>query len=338
MLIHGKQYLEVLKRALANTGTASMAVAFWGEGADCLFSGWHGKSLRIICNLASGGTNPSVIEKLLKIDNVEVRHLPDLHAKLFLTESQLIVGSANMSANGLGLEQDEMAGWREAGILSEDAANLQSAKTWFELQWGDAKPVTPDDMNAAKDAWKKRRVARPKPSAGNSLMEQPVQALKDRQIYLAVFRQYISPRARQELERVTLSIASEQPESDLANRLEVFEGWEERELPTDRNATLIQVYWGVRGKIVIHDVLRPVPELQSSYFDEDEQKTVMLDFFVKLKSVGPWSFVKADQLKLKEELRPWLEHNELKADAGYCISFYEFREWQISQDANKAGK
>jgi hypothetical protein len=38
-----------------------------------------------------------------------------------------VVGSANASTNGLGLEQDEVAGWREIGMLSDDPGDLRSA-------------------------------------------------------------------------------------------------------------------------------------------------------------------------------------------------------------------
>ena len=59
MLIHGPRYFQVLKRALAEADRASLAIAFWGAGAERLFAGWQGRTLRIICNLSLGGTNPA---------------------------------------------------------------------------------------------------------------------------------------------------------------------------------------------------------------------------------------------------------------------------------------
>ncbi|RZU47152.1 HKD family nuclease [Fluviicoccus keumensis] len=329
MLIHGTQYFDELKDALTKAKQASLAVAFWGSGAARLFNEWRGNSLRIICNLASGGTNPNAIRELRKLANIEIRHLSDLHAKLVLTDSRLILGSANVSANGLGLELDEMVGWREAGISTKDVTQRQSASVWFEQQWQEAQLVTDADLDAASAVWQRRRQARPRLNLGQSLIEQPPHVLRDRPIYLAVFRQYASDRARQELEQVKQAIVEEQPESRLLARLEVFEGWDERDLMADPESTLIQVYWGSRGRVLIHDVVRPVPELQSFYIDQDENEKIMLDFMVKQNAVGPWSFNRDDRLRLIEQVRPWLELNGPEIGEGRCYPFYEFRQWEL---------
>lgn len=39
----------------------------------------------------------------------------DLHAKVYLSSNGVVVGSANASANGVGLEAGEQASWIEAG-------------------------------------------------------------------------------------------------------------------------------------------------------------------------------------------------------------------------------
>ena len=148
MLIHDNQYLETLRNLLNEADEVSMAVAFWGEGSESIFKDYKGDPPRIICNLKLGGTNPKAIRKLKeKWENAKIRQHDDLHAKLVLTESQMIVGSANISSNGLGLEDGKEAGLRELGIRSRNARQLGAARKWFDQLWNnEAREI--DDLAA----------------------------------------------------------------------------------------------------------------------------------------------------------------------------------------------
>ena len=131
------------------------AVAFWGDGAKSMVSTRF--RARIICNLASGGTNPAEIERL---GLAKTRQMDDLHAKVYIGRTEAVVTSANASANGLGLEGIEQAKWREAGFLTSDVEPL---KLWFEKLWSEhAREITPQDVVAAKIAWNKRRLVKPR--------------------------------------------------------------------------------------------------------------------------------------------------------------------------------
>ncbi|GGE59148.1 hypothetical protein GCM10007421_37180 [Halopseudomonas oceani] len=129
-----------------------VAVAFWGAGADELVD--PSKRYRIICNLTEGGTNPAVIRMLLTCPNVEVRYLPGLHAKVFIGASQALVGSANFSANGLGIGAEPGAGWHEAAVLV-DAVEVT---TWFEAHWQSALPVAEQVLFEAELQFEARAV------------------------------------------------------------------------------------------------------------------------------------------------------------------------------------
>lgn len=336
MLVHGERYFEALRQTLTEANQASVAVAFWGAGAERLFAGWRGGPLRIICNLAQGGTNPAAIAQLQQLPGAEVRQLPDLHAKLIVTDRQLVVGSANVSANGLGLEQGEVAGWREAGIVSRDAEHLRSARDWFASQWDQAGPVTADDLRVAAAAWAQRRHGRPLRQPGTSFMAQSADELRDRPVYFAVYCALASLRAKQKLDEVKQTAREAENTYGLPADLEVFEGWAPDDMPPEPDAAMIQVYRGPRGGITIYQPLRPVPGLQSSYVDDDGE-TVRLDFLVKLKTAGPWTLTKADRLQLKEEIRPWVEQLDLPDDEGRIIPAFAWRQWQAEQAARPAG-
>lgn len=129
------------------------AVAFWGKGCE----NWlKGDGARVICNLASGGTNPHALKKL-KI--AELRQYDSLHAKVFIGENQSIVGSANVSSNGLGFEGDEQNGWHEAGVLVDTSDDLTS---WFEDLWeGKSRSITLADWKEAARKWALRQQFKP---------------------------------------------------------------------------------------------------------------------------------------------------------------------------------
>lgn len=127
-----------------------IAVAFWGDGAQSVVVA--ARKYQIICNLTSGGTNPTVIRALLAMPNVKVRHLAELHAKVVVADKQAIVGSANFSADGLGLNGSEHRGWLEAAAVIE----ANAVEHWFETHWRRAGVISDDALSLAEQAWANR--------------------------------------------------------------------------------------------------------------------------------------------------------------------------------------
>ncbi|EXI65167.1 MAG: hypothetical protein AW08_03439 [Candidatus Accumulibacter adjunctus] len=152
-LASSRDIQENIVRLMARHGVdepIAIAVAFWGKGAEALLPA--DRRFRLICNLSMGGTNPAVIETLLARPGIDVRHLPDLHAKVVLTASGAVVSSANFSANGLGL--DGGAGWQEAGMLiPADDPEFVKAYGWFEQLWRMAQPITETTLAEAAKQW-----------------------------------------------------------------------------------------------------------------------------------------------------------------------------------------
>jgi hypothetical protein len=114
----------------------ALAVAYWGAGAFEKLGISGDKEVRILCDLLSLGCNPYEIEKALAAPYapaVKVRHVPRLHAKVYLSEEAVIVGSANASTNGLG---DHPGANVEAAIHTSDGSASAGARTWFENIWG----------------------------------------------------------------------------------------------------------------------------------------------------------------------------------------------------------
>jgi hypothetical protein len=139
---------------LLKEGGARCAVAFWGKGASEKFSG-KTSGLKLICNLRSGGTNPFEIEKLPRN---AIKQCDTLHAKVCIGAARAVVSSANISCNGLGLEDIEQARWIEAGVLLQD---ISTVSNWFDDMWDDARPISDNDLKAANELWKKRQRSKP---------------------------------------------------------------------------------------------------------------------------------------------------------------------------------
>ncbi|MBE8233309.1 MAG: hypothetical protein HAW67_06190 [Endozoicomonadaceae bacterium] len=116
-----------------------IAVAYWGQGIESVID--DSRKYQIICNLSDGGTNPKVIEALIEKNNIEIKQLERLHAKAFITEKSAIVGSANFSKNGLGL--DECEGTIEVALQTDETKPLID---WFNKQWEAARDISNEDI------------------------------------------------------------------------------------------------------------------------------------------------------------------------------------------------
>lgn len=155
MFLSRENYTKRISQLVAESDGVDIAVAFLGGDAVSLLSTCKGG--RLICNLESGATNPESVQKLIDMKGVEVRTLSSLHAKIFLGNKSLICGSANLSANGLGFEDDEAHGWEEAGILSTDNSIIEIARRWFDGVWDRAVPIDETALENAKANWASSR-------------------------------------------------------------------------------------------------------------------------------------------------------------------------------------
>ncbi len=154
MLLFEDDLSLAIRGLLGTEKKLRIAVAFIGDGASQLI-GSQAVSVKIICNLNMGGTNPYEVQNLIdRFGQDSVRHIDNFHAKLYCGEQYAIVGSANMSNNGLGNQPYAL---REAGYkfnlgLSDSDVGLN----WFDLQWGQANSVSSADLAKAKAQWNKR--------------------------------------------------------------------------------------------------------------------------------------------------------------------------------------
>jgi len=99
------------------------AIAYFGSNGARLLPLRRGHCLIVdmsVGTVKAGATNPHEIEKLLR-KGVRVFTRRNLHAKFVVTETNLIVGSANVSGHS-------MTGLEEAGIMTADHAAIRRAR------------------------------------------------------------------------------------------------------------------------------------------------------------------------------------------------------------------
>jgi len=161
---------------ISKASRVQLAVAYWGAGSSnwLVNQGLANKDVLIICDLLSGACNPGVIKKLqeaLGVDRVLTRD--GLHAKVWLTNNAAIVGSSNMSANGLGFEGDELRGQIEANIFVTEPYVLEEIDTWFrEDVVPGARKIGRQELAEATERWKRHRNARRMLSSGKTVIDE----------------------------------------------------------------------------------------------------------------------------------------------------------------------
>jgi HKD family nuclease len=240
-----KKYQNKIKHFFSNKNPLDIAVAFWGKDALSLFKPGSDKTVRLICNLESSACNPIIIKKLMDYNKVTVKTNSRLHAKVLLQQNELIIGSANISANGLSLEGSELNGWIEAGVLTDDDSIIKNASNWFSSLWKFSEIITEEKLALALEKWEKRRNQRDVKTHQMSLLNAAsnnIANFEDREIYFVMYRDgNLSSEASVKLEDV------KQVHTNLSEKVECYEGW--RELPD--NAYLIDIYYGPRKGVQV---------------------------------------------------------------------------------------
>lgn len=240
---------RAVRREMRTSERAELAVAFWGEGAaeKLGIEDREPGRVRIICNLTMGGTNPSEIEKLIELGHDVVR-CDQLHAKCYIFDEAVLVGSSNASSNGLAFQDNETLPWFEANILSRDVALVARVRRWLSRL--PTKPITEQDLLKAHEAWKRRRQAI-HPVAAATLIEKLRASptfFDGKQIFLAVVSKDMD--AEGELGR-------EEAQEEYGPELDAYQDWPE--LP--ETGTLIAFERGPRGGLSFGGFWerRPIP-------------------------------------------------------------------------------
>ena len=87
---------------------------------------------------------------------VPVKTYDKMHAKVCISSHTVIIGSANISANGLGFDNViETKGNVEASVLVTDRTFSRHVREWFKDLWERSEVISPAHIESARNQWKK---------------------------------------------------------------------------------------------------------------------------------------------------------------------------------------
>ena len=134
-----------------------IASAFLGIGAD----EYVPEAAKVICDITMGGTNPEVLKTLRAKLKGNLRHIPHFHAKVYISDKGCVIGSANLSSNGVGfLAPSKLV---EAAVkVGPETQVAEDARDWFDKIWSKhAKAITDEDIDWARTRWNANKTGMP---------------------------------------------------------------------------------------------------------------------------------------------------------------------------------
>lgn len=337
-------YRKALTRLVMEEESLDVAVAFWGAGAQKLIHPVTKKPIRIICNLKTGGTNPCVIESFLALSRevglqVQIRQCDVLHAKVVIGKTQAVIGSANISANGLGLEDEESAHWLEAGAHIQERSELNTMQAWFDVLWSSAhvRAIEDSDIQAAQIAWERNRQA-PTPATAStpeffSFRDFTVSSLRRANAYALLYRQNLSPSAQATLKTAQAQSVAPQGSVQTSIRLWGYENWPD--FPTDIRAEYVDIRWGVRNGVRVFGACRLLGQRAEVQYDNSELGT--LDIANPVETLLDLPFGKPAQKLMEAVLKPCIEAVWKAANGDDSVRIIHLAEIaKVLQDAGEA--
>lgn len=257
MFLDGSSYSDAARALASHEGPVDMAVAYIGSGAAEQLGGGH-KARRILCDLLSGGTNPKEVAKIQALAGVQIRHVDNLHAKVMLTSSYALVGSANFSENGVGWHDGVPGNLVEAGYRVTDDVQLDRIKTWFKRHWELSERITADILSQASINWKRRQAGRPRP-AGDRFIITP----ENWRSYAGRGTKVVIWRRRTDAEEIAsegelpdgLAPGTSGPNNPQRKKLDRYHGWDNL-LNLGPGVVLLDVRYQPRGKVVCNGARR----------------------------------------------------------------------------------
>ncbi len=303
------EYKSRLEQLLDDDQRLSLAIAFWGEGAVDLVSSRPDKDFRLLCNLKSGGSNPYVIREFCELakgseGRIQILQCDRLHAKVVVGERQALIGSANVSTNGLGLGDQGVAHWLEAGVLTSDESVVGGARNWFDELWSSngVRPIEDDDIEAAIKIWTQNRRCWELP--GNPQDEFNLRSfsagdLEGLPAYVLLYRSRVSEEAAEASEEF------EADQSESAHSLDwwPFESWPIN-LSVEKDVDHLSIYYATNGRVIVDGVCRMVGERLSFQYKDMSEGPGHIDMALAQGTLLNRPFGETGRKLMAEQLQP----------------------------------
>ncbi|WP_373386596.1 phospholipase D family protein [Pseudomonas alcaligenes] len=303
-------YKQRFEQLLDNEHDLSLAVAFWGEGAVKLISSRPSKNFRILCNLMSGGTNPYVIRELCELaessgGRIQIRQCDRLHAKVVVGERQALIGSANVSDNGLGLGDQGSAHWLEAGVLTSEESVVGGARNWFDQLWKSdgVRGIIDADITAAIKIWTQNRRGWELP--GNPQDEFNLRSfsagdLEGLPAYVLLYRGRVGPEATEASD----NFEAKQQESSGTLDWWPFESWPIN-LSDEKEVDHLAIYYVTNGRVIVDGVCRMIGSRLPFEYENESDGPGHIDMALAQETLLNRPFGAVGRKLMAQQLQPY---------------------------------
>jgi len=146
-----KDIWNTISKIIKTSKHTDVAVAYLGTDGSKILPLKRGDRLVVdmsIVTVKAGATNPREIEKFMK-RGIQVFSRRNLHAKIVITDKQVLTGSANISKNS----RDTLD---EAAVLTNDALTIQRAKNFINQIC--VEPILPEYLKECIKSYRPPRI------------------------------------------------------------------------------------------------------------------------------------------------------------------------------------
>lgn len=304
-ILNGDDLSTLLTETITHDRRVRMAVAFWGAGAMKHLRLKNHPAAQLICNLMSGGTNPHEVKKLIE-SGIKVRAHSRLHAKIGIIGDQFsFVGSSNVSANGLGFEGNDAAGWEEANVVFDGIEERVLAR--FDALWRASVEITQVDLDRAKITWESRQKTNARVNLSGTLIDAITNSpdLLDRaEVNVAIYHR-LNPDEQQIVE-----IANQQVIQNYGEEFCVY--WDWPELPID--GLLLDYERPPQGPIAFTGIYRRQPEFQDFTNDGENYQVAYT-----VKDVFGLTVSKQDKERLRRAVMTYIRSHDADEDGAHLF-------------------
>ena len=150
-------YTDAVCKLVKSDSKLNAVVSYWGSDSlnhlgikKRLKKGQT--NLKVICDLGHIACRIEPIQELHESNEQCVKRIKGLHAKVWIAESCVIIGSANSSMSALPVDEETKYFNEEAGIQISDERIVERAQVWFEELWSEKSLyITLEDFDTKKE-------------------------------------------------------------------------------------------------------------------------------------------------------------------------------------------
>lgn len=145
-LVTGVELLREIEKMCSRDEDIYFAVSYWSGGAAERIKGFAKGQLHVVLDIHSGGTSPRDLKVLMEWLGDRVKVHPDLHAKIYASDTHALLGSANATSPGLQIRETG----RVEAVLKIESQDAREIFDFAKRQYNAGRPATDEDVRTCE--------------------------------------------------------------------------------------------------------------------------------------------------------------------------------------------